>query len=193
VLRNSSIFRVTFSIPLRQPGHCFDIFPKMAILSFQRSFYRVSVNLFPSLNQPQQLENVVVTGPNRALIPTSFALVVIILIFTLNHSDGRAIFGILHLSIYLQTNFPSASFGSNNVSIYALQYFTAKFSSAYRFELAHLYNPVITVVSTGLTQVFFNVISLVSIGDSESSQSLVSCNVSDVIDAPRFTCWDYLL
>jgi hypothetical protein len=179
---NSSLFRVTFSIPYanRPPAL---IFPENGYSFIQRSFYRVSVNLFPSLNQLQQLENVVVTGPNGAFNSNLVRFGRDHLDFHFNHSDGRAIFGILHLSIYLQTNFPSTSFGSNNVSV-SVTFNISRQNSPPLIALnsSHLYNPVITVVSTGLTQDFFNVISLVSIGDSESNQSLVSCNVSDVID-----------
>jgi hypothetical protein len=180
---NSSLFRVTFSIPYanRPPAL---IFPENGYSFIQRSFYRVSVNLFPSLNQLQQLENVVVTGPNGAFNSNLVRFGRDHGDFHFNHSDGRAIFGILHLSIYLQTNFPSTSFGSNNVSV-SVTFNILRQNSPPLIALnsSHLYNPVITVVSTGLTQVLSDVITLVSIGDSESSQSLVSCNVGNLIDS----------
>jgi hypothetical protein len=112
--------------------------------------------------------------------------------FYFNHSEGRRFFGALSLSIYIKTNGPSTALGSNSVTeSVVFNILKQNFPPIIALNSTGPYNPVISVVSTGLQHVLPGLITLLSIGDSdEPSQSLASCSIfglthpESLIEAP---------
>jgi hypothetical protein len=187
---NSSLFLISFSIPYanRPPAL---IVPQDGYSFLQRSWYRVFVDLFPLTNVPQQIENAVVSVVNAAFTGLVGVLNSNLVRFGHNHidfyfnsSEGKSVLGALSLSVYLKTNGPTTSMGSNNATFsIVLNILKQNFPPVIALNSIGLYNPTITVVSTGLEHVLPNVITLVSIGDSdEPSQSLASCNIAGMMD-----------
>jgi hypothetical protein len=175
---NTSLFLISFSIAYSNRPPALKV-PQNGFSFVQRNFFRILVDLFPSTNLPQSIETVIVTGPNGVFSSNLIHFGVDHIEFHFNHSEGRQFFGALPLSIYIKTNGPSTALGSNNVSVSVIfNILKQNFPPIISLNSSSPYNPVVTIVSTGLQQVLPGLISLLSIGDSdEPSQSLTSCNI----------------
>ena len=172
---NLSVYQISFAIPYanRPPA-----FVNPSGISFnQRNYYRLSVDLFPSTNAPQQLESAVVTGPNGVLNSNLARFGSNYIDFYFNESEGRTIFGSLPLSVFLKTNGPSTVIGFNSATLsVTFNILKQNFPPVISYNPITAYSPHITIVSTGLQQVVPSVIVLSSIGDDDSSQRIVDCS-----------------
>jgi hypothetical protein len=175
---NKSLFVVSFSVAYANRPPVLKV-PQNGYNLVQRNFFQIYVDLFPSTNLPQSIENVIVTGPNGVLSSSIVRFGVEHIEFHFNQSEGRQFFGNLPLSIYIKTNGPSTALGSNNVTANVVfNILKQNFPPIIALNSSRPYNSAITVVSTGQPQVLPGLISLITIGDSdEPSQSLHSCNI----------------
>ncbi len=109
---NSSAYQISLFIPNanRTPA----LGSAVPIIFIQGTYYRLSVDLFPSTNVPQQFENVVVIGPNGVLNCKLVRFGSNYIDFYFNESGGKTEFGSLPLSIFLRTNGHSTDIGSNS-------------------------------------------------------------------------------
>jgi hypothetical protein len=177
---NSSLYQISLFIPYanRPPA----LNNSEPITFIQRNYYRLSVDLFPSTNVPQQLENVVVTVLNGELNSNLVRFGSNYIDFYFNESGGKTVVGSLPLSIFLKTNGPSTGIGSNSATLsVTFTILRQNFPPVIAYNSIAAYSPRITIVSTGLQQVVPNVIVPLSIGDDDTSQTLADCSIAGLI------------